>query len=54
MATPGQSVFGRDIIFNLASVVDWQVATAVKQHQVDIDDVRGDTKRVTHDYAIGD
>ena len=22
-ATPGQSVFGRDTIFNLASVVDW-------------------------------
>ena len=23
MATPGQAVFGRDMLFNLASVVDW-------------------------------
>ena len=30
MATLGQSLFGRDILFNLESVVDWQVATAAK------------------------
>ena len=23
MATPGQAIFGRDMLFNLASVVDW-------------------------------
>ena len=37
MATPGQSVFGREIILNITSVVDWQVVTAAKQQQVDID-----------------
>ena len=30
MATPGQSVFVRDMIFNLISVVDWKVVTAAK------------------------
>ena len=30
MATLGQSIFGRDMIFNLASVVDWKVITATK------------------------
>ena len=39
MATPGQASFGRDILFNLASVVDWRVATYVKKCQVDIDNV---------------
>ena len=52
MATPGQSFFGRDILFNLVLVVDWWVATSAKQHQVDIDNVRENAKRVNHDYAI--
>ena len=30
MATPGQDIFGRDMIFNLTSVVDWRVVTAAK------------------------
>ena len=37
MATPGQTVFDRYMLFNLASVIDCQVATAAKQRQVDID-----------------
>ena len=39
IATPGQAVFGRDMLFNLAPVIDWHVATAVNQRQVDIDNV---------------
>ena len=54
MATPGQAVFGRYILFNLVSVVYWRVVTAVKQRQVDIDNVRENSKQVTHDYGIGD
>ena len=49
MSTTGQAVFGRDMLFNLASGIDWQVATAAKQHQVDIDKVRENAKRVTHE-----
>ena len=40
MATPDQDIFGRDMLFNLASVVDWRVVTAAKQRQLDIDNVR--------------
>ena len=40
MATPGQAIFGRYMLFNLASVFDWQVVTAAKQCQVEIDNVR--------------
>ena len=31
MANLGQTVFSRYMLFNLASVVDWQVVTAVNQ-----------------------
>ena len=41
------------MLFTLASVVDWRVSKAVKQHQVDIDNVRENAKRVMHDYTIG-
>ena len=54
MATPGQDVFGRDMQFNLASVLDWQVVTAAKQKQVEIDNFQENATRVTNDYAIGD
>ena len=53
MATPVQDVFVRDMLFNLASVIDWQVLTSAKQRQVDIDNVRENARRVMHDYAIG-
>ena len=53
MATPSQSVFGRDMLFNLTSVIEWQVVTAAKKRQVDIDNIRENAKHVMHDYAIG-
>ena len=40
MDTSVQAVFGRDMLFNLASVIDWRVTTSAKQRQVDIDNVR--------------
>ena len=54
MFTPGQAIFGRNMLLNLASAVDWQVVTAAKQRQVDIDTVIENAKWVTHEYAIGD
>ena len=53
MATPCQSVFGRDMLFELTLVVDWRVATSAKQRQVDIDNFREDARQVMHNYAIG-
>ena len=53
-ATPAQLVFGRDMIFNLATVVDWRVVSARKQTQVDRDNLRENAKRISYDYAVGD
>ena len=49
MTTKGQAVFGRDILFNLASVVDWKFVTAANQQQVDIDNFQENARQVTHD-----
>ena len=46
-ATPGQAVFGKYMIFNLTSVVDWKVATATKQRQLDIDNAQENYRQVT-------
>ena len=54
MAMPDQAVFGIYMLFNLVSVVDWRVVTAAKQRQLNIDNVRENAKRITHDYAIDD
>ena len=51
--TTGQAVFFREMIFNLTPVVDWRFITVGKQQQVDIDDVRENSRQFTHDYAIG-
>ena len=53
MATPGQYVFGIEILFKLTSVVDWIFSTTEKQLQVDIDNVIENARRVTYDYLIG-
>ena len=42
------------MLFNIASVIDCRFATAAKQHQIDIDDVRENAKQVTDDYEICD
>ena len=48
-AMPGQYVFSRDIIFNLASVFDRQFITYNKQGQVEIGAVRENAKQVSYD-----
>ena len=50
----GHNIFGWDMLFNLASVVDWRVATTANQIQVDIDSVIEMPSEVTYDYNIGD
>ena len=54
MSTPGQAVIGINILFKLASFVDYKFATAAKQCHVDIDNARENAKRDIHSYSIGD
>ena len=54
MDTPGQDVFGRDMLLNLVSVLYWKFVTSENQRQVYIYNVRENSRQVAHDYAIGD
>ena len=52
--TPTQSVFGIYMIFNLTSLVYWQVMIDKKHCQVNIDNAHENAKWFRFDYAVGD
>jgi hypothetical protein len=51
--TPVQLVFGRDMIFNIKTIIDWRTIAARKQKQV-IKDKRENKGRINHQYSVGD
>ena len=53
-ATPGQLVFGRDMIFHIETVADWQHIHNRKQALINKNNQRENAKRHEHDYAVGD
>ena len=53
-ATPAQLVFGRDMLFNIKSLVNWKEISLRKQQTVDKSNIRENSKRVDHDYSVGD
>ena len=53
-ATPGQLVFGRDMLFNIKSIVNWKYLTLKKQMQVDKSNELENSTRIDYDYKIND
>jgi hypothetical protein len=49
-ATPSQIDFGRDMLFNLKSVINWKETSSRKQKQVDLDNIRENRNRIDYDY----
>ena len=52
-ATPAQLVFGRDMIFNLQTMVDWKALSIRKQKLVDAANLRENQNRIDFDYQNG-
>ena len=52
-ATPAQLVFGRDMMFNLTSLINWKELMIRKQQLVDQANLRENAKRIDFDYKIG-
>ena len=53
-ATPGQLVFGRDMLLDIAYVPNYQNAWRRKQKRINYDNIRENSKRVSHDYQVGE
>jgi transposase InsO family protein len=52
--TPGQLVFGRDMIFNIQHVANWEYIRQNKQDRIEKNNNAENAKRVHHTYKEGD
>ena len=52
--SPGQIVFGRDMILPITHVADWRYIRHRKQTQIDNDVILKNANRIDHDYIVGD
>jgi hypothetical protein len=52
-STPGQLVFGRDMIWDMAHVADWQHVKQREQTLIDKNNKRENAKRIDYDHAVG-
>jgi hypothetical protein len=52
--TPGQLVFGRDMIFPINHIAIWQLIKNRKQKLIDKNNKRENAKRVDYDYMVGE
>ena len=52
--SPGQLVFGRDMIFNIKHVANWEFIRENKQKLIDKNNKAENAKRVEHTYKLGD
>mgnify|MGYP002063500018 FL=1 len=51
-ATPGQLVYGRDMIFNIKHVANWQAIKERKQKLINKNNERENKKRIKHTYQV--
>jgi hypothetical protein len=52
--TPGQLVFGRDMILNIQHTANWEYIKQRKQALIRKNNQRENAKRIAHTYSIGD
>ena len=53
-ATPGQLVFGRDMVLPIQFQADWARIKLRKQETIDKSNTQENAKRIAHDYQVGD
>ena len=47
-------VFGRDMLFNMKKVINWQLITENKRKQVARNNTQENTEHIPHKYRVGD
>jgi len=53
-ASPGAAIFGRDMLFDIPIVADWNQIGEYRQHQTDRSNKRENSTRVDYNYKVGD
>ena len=53
-ASPGAAIFGRDMLFNIPYIADWNKIGDYRQCQTDLNAARENKQCVDYDYSVGD
>ena len=53
-ASPGAAIFGRDMLFIIPFLADWNKIGDYRQHQTDLNTERENKARIDYDYKVGD
>ena len=53
-ASPGAAIFGRDMLFDIPFIADWNKIRDYRQRQTDLNTARENKLRVDYDYTVGD
>jgi hypothetical protein len=53
-ASPGAAIFGRNILFDIPFIADWNKIGDYRQRKTDLSTARKNSKQVNYDYKHGD
>jgi hypothetical protein len=51
--SPGAAIFGRDMLFDIPYIADWNKIGDYRQRQTDLNTQRENNSRVDYDYKVG-
>jgi hypothetical protein len=52
-ASPGAAIFGRDMLFDIPFIADWQKIGEYRQQLTDLSNARENKGRIDYDYKVG-
>ncbi len=52
-ASPGAAIFGRDVLFDIPFIADWQKIEEYRQRLTDCSNARENEGRIDYDYNVG-
>jgi hypothetical protein len=52
-ASPGAAIFGRDMLFDIPFIADWQKIGEYRQRLTDLNNAREHEGRIDYDYKVG-
>jgi hypothetical protein len=53
-ASPGAAIFGRNMLFDIPFMADWNKIGDYRQHQTDLSMAHKNSKQIDYDYKVGD